>query len=364
MDETRKVEEFERLLEGAGGIADDELAGLMLLARGVAASPAAQRAQAPVMRPDFREALRSQLVQQASGTVPLALHRRVRASVQARNTKMRRSFRSVVAIAAAMLVMLVGGSVLAAAQNAVPGDALYGVKTARENLALKAVFGRVPHAGRELDLARERLAEIKILADRGVGDAQLYVGALQNMDARTLDATKLLITEFRDTKNSAVLRPLVDFAAAQRQGLQAIADAVPPAARPKTRSSIELVSAVQNRVSDVLGGCPCPAEVLTPTANAAAGTPGRVSCGCSVNPGTSPGTGGTTSSPSAQKPGTTPPTHVTDPSTAPSGPVPPVSGTGEEQQVNTIINGLLSNLGVPSPAASPVATPSAPTLLP
>ena len=361
MDDQRKIEELERLLSGGPEAADEEVNGLFLLARGLQRAADASRAATPAMRPDFRAALRTQLVEQASGVVPLALHRRVRASVGARNTTMRRSFRSVVAVAAAVVIMLVAGSLVALAQNAVPGDTLYGLKMAREDLALHAVFGRVPKAGREMALARERLDEMKTLLDRGARAQALYVRPLKDMDARTLDATKLLIIEYRDSKRSAVLQPLVRFTAAQKQGLESIVDEIPPGARPEARSAIEVLNAVQNRVQNVLGGCPCPADVLAPPTNVPKGTPGRVSCSCSATASGRTATQNNTQAAQPSQPQQNPPQQPSGPGPQPGdkGLTLDTSGVSQiDQQVNGVITGLLQDLGVSSPAPLPTVPSS------
>lgn len=359
-DETRKFEEFEALLGGGSGFSEGELGELAALAR--ALERARPAAQAPAPRPDFRAALRTRLLEEATHAVviPLPLHARVRASVAARNVRIRRSFRTVAAVAAATMVMLVGSTLVAAAQGTVPGDALYRIKRAHENIALKAVFGRVPRAQRQLELARERLEEVRILSQRGEENAALFVGALADMDARTLDATTMLINEYRKTRDNGLLGMLIAFSGAQRQGLEAIVDEIPAGAVPKTRSSIELVDAVQNRVSAVLGGCPCPAEALTPAANATPGTPGGVTCGCgATRPGSTPAPKGQSSPPAVEQPKGEDPDGGDNAEDGSTGPLPDLTDTDVEEQLNDLVNDLLENLGV-TPPPVPTAAPSLP----
>lgn len=70
-----------------------------------------------------------------------------------------------VVAAATALTMLSGGTVYAASGSA-PGDLLYPVKRAAENVSIRFKPPGVARAQAELDLARIRLAEIKILIER------------------------------------------------------------------------------------------------------------------------------------------------------------------------------------------------------
>jgi hypothetical protein len=212
-------------------------------------------------------------------------------------------------------------------------------------------------------LARERLSEIKTMLQRGVRQQELYRRPLGDMDGRTLDATRLLIVEYRATKRSSVLAPLERFANAQKQSLESIVDDLPPGARPDARSAIEVLDAVTSRVSNVLAGCPCPADVLVPPANATKGTPGAVTCSCQAAGSTRQ----STPEPRTEAQSTTPPPSQHQqpqpkPQPQPSSPGITVNPGAIDQQVNTTINGLLQDLGVqplplPTVPSSPISIP-------
>lgn len=266
MSETSEYEAFERLIGGEGVTAGGELAGMATLARALERTGGAAQSGP---RPAFRDALRAKLLDEArdSVAIPLSLPARVRASFAARDLRLRRSFRVVVATAAAVMMLLVSGAAFAVSSQSLPGQALYPMKRAREAMQLAVTFGAVPKANKQLDFARTRLAEIKALADAGETDAALYVTTLRDMDARTAAATGLLIGAFRSHGDAGVLQSLIEFAAAQSRELEAVVQVVPPAARPAARGSIEVLAAVQDRVSSVLGGCPCPADIFVPAAS-------------------------------------------------------------------------------------------------
>lgn len=351
MTERMEHQEFDRLLGSGSGFGEGELARLARLAR-------ALERNRPVLAgtsPAFREGLRTRLLQEArTGVViPLSVGARVRASVAARNARLRRSFRTVVATAAAAAMLLVSGSAFALTAGSIPGQAGYPMMLLRERLQLAATFGNVAKAHKELDFARKRFTEVQALKDAGIESTPLYVGALRNMDLKTADATARLLREFRRTGDASVLQPLVQFSLAQREGLESIFDQLPPGARPAARSSLELVTAVQNRVSDVLGGCPCPDDVFTPAGSTVTGGP--VACVCAA-PRTD-STGVPKSSPPAGSPTETTPKGDGDSDGV--NPPPPAPGVlpdlpaGIDDTVNPVIDSLLGTVG-----ASPTPLPS------
>jgi hypothetical protein len=349
MTERREHEEFDRLLGSGSGFGDDELAKLAGLARALERN----RPQIAGPAPAFRAALRNKLLEEARTDVviPLSLAARVRATVAARNARARRSFRAIVATAAAAAMLLVSGAAFAATASSIPGDTGYAVKRFREKLQLAVTFGNAGKAYKELDFARERLEEVRALKDAGVERTALYTSTFADMDQSTKDATARLIREFRSTGDESVLQPLVDFSRGQRDSLESIFDQLPPGARPSARSSLELVVAVQDRVSDVLGGCPCPEDVLVP-----AGSTTAPPCTCSTDRTDANGLprrsdqsdGGTTVQPSPP-PG--PDDHVVPPPPTNS-PLPEVEGTDVDNTVGDLLGDVIDGTPTPSPLPS------------
>src|SRR5438093_1327790 len=187
MDERTEHEQFEQLLSGRSGFAEGELAKLASLARALERTRPAPAAP----RSEFREALRTKLLEESRTAVviPLPLYARIRASIAVRDAKMRRSFRLVVATAAAVMMLLVSGAAFAASSDSLPGQALYPMKRAREGMQLAFTFGALPKAQKQLGFARERLDEVRALADAGELDTSRYISTLKDMDARTADPT-------------------------------------------------------------------------------------------------------------------------------------------------------------------------------
>src|SRR5439155_9675827 len=148
------------------------------------------------------------------------------------------------------------------------------------------------------------------------------------MDARTLDATRLLVESFRATHKTGPLNVLAQFATAQRHGLEVLIDRLPPAARPPARDSIDILQRVSDRVVGIMGGCLCPANPLLPQVSPESGSPvvpgsGPTQapvCDCSRIRGDGGGSGPVAGGPDDGGPRTSPP-PTAGPTTPPDGTV-------------------------------------------
>ncbi|MGH2725985.1 MAG: DUF5667 domain-containing protein, partial [Actinomycetota bacterium] len=233
MKPTRDEQAFAELLEGMHREAPRQLARMAALA------DALQHARPTTTPgPAFRNALRNRLVAEAAVRRPWFAG--LRESWIERNANLRRSFRFVFANAVAAVVLLAGGSLMAVAQDAVPGDWDYFAKRLHEDARLLITRAPEPRAYLQMDLATERLDEVRILINRRETNAEHYLTAFNDMDRRTLDATALLIGVFGKTADAAPLSRLTKFADAQRQGLEVLVDRLPPAARIPARDSLDI----------------------------------------------------------------------------------------------------------------------------
>ena len=257
MKSNRDEQAFADLLEGLRAEAPAEMAKLAHLAQ---ALEHVRPTTGP--SPAFRNQLRTRVLTEA------ALRRswidRVMERFAERNASMRRSFRFVFATGVAALVLLTSGAMFAVADTAVPGDWNYWAKRVHEDARLLITRAPEPRAYLQMELARERVDEIRELVNRGEQDAALYRIALNDMDARTLDATELLVGVFRRTSKTEPLSRLTKFADAQRSALEVLVAKLPPAARPPANSSLEILQTVSQRVTGIMGGCLCPANPLLP----------------------------------------------------------------------------------------------------
>ena len=356
---TRDEQAFAELLEGMQTEAPRQLARMAALA------DALQHARPTTgPSPAFRNALRNRLV--AETAVRRPWFEAVRTGWIERNARMRRSFRFVFANAVAAAMLLAGGSIMAVAQDSVPGDWDYFAKRLHEDARLLVTRAPEPRADLQMQLARTRLNEVRELINRSDTNVDHYTTALNDMDFRTLDATKLLISFYGDTSDRIPLDRLMKFAVAQRQGLEVLVDKLPAGARPQARDSIDILERVSERVTGIMGGCLCPANPLVPGQNPPAvsgggtGTAGPQAplCPCSDfrgddEPDEDPSAIGDPNDPGTTPPPTTPPTENPD---APIDlPELPVVGDDVDDLVNDLIDELLEPL---EPIVGPVPLPT------
>jgi hypothetical protein len=356
MKPTRDEQAFAELLDGLRQDAPSDMARFARLAVALE-----HVRPSPTPTPDFRNALRNRLI--AEATAGVSWFDRAAEAWTERNAALRRNFKMVFATAVAAIVLLAGGSVFALARNAVPGDWDYFAKRLHENARLVITREPVARAFLEIDFARERLDEVRILVDRGQQSSNPYFVALNDMDARTLDATRLLVESFRQTHRIGPLNVLSQFATAQRHGLEVLIDRLPPAARPPARDSIDILQRVSDRVVGIMGGCPCPANPLLPQVSPETGSP--VVPGV---PGQAPvcdctrirGEGGTDQpvaggpAPNHRKPKPNPGPATPPPDGTVDGTIDTVVGTvnGTTTDVNKVIDDALKNVPLPVPTVS------------
>ncbi|MFP5309737.1 MAG: DUF5667 domain-containing protein [Actinomycetes bacterium] len=335
--EADRVEELARLLDGeieaAGATAG--VRSLLLLAETV-------REETVLERPseEFRASLRDRILAEAA-TFPVvapAVERSpsVRERLDGSVGRLRSSAR--VAVATATASGLIGAAgVAAAAQAALPGDVLYGVKQATEQLRVAMAEDGVEAGRVRLQLAHERLTELEEGRDRlAAGDA---VALLDRMDDHSHAGAESLLDAIARTGDEEVAALLREFAENQRTRLSVLRDELAIEVRPRADASLELLRRidVQLGAATVLE-CDCAEGTTTSATGPGAATtvvaPGQGpavtagDCGCIE-------VGAATATP--RDPGTraTDPTSTSDgasgddgPAPAPTAPTTPTTPTG------------------------------------
>jgi hypothetical protein len=174
----------------------------------------------PVMREQFRKELRGRLMSEAVAV--LAPHPR------------RFSFPAILrpALAAAAILVLVLAGATSAAASSLPGDPLYAVKRASEDVRLALTFDDVARTKLLSDLTDRRLEELAEIAKKRPSSAptatQEYADAVNNF-ADALD--KLRGADSEDKRNLA--QDLAEAARAKHKAaLDAVKEQLPADARP------------------------------------------------------------------------------------------------------------------------------------
>lgn len=159
-------------------------------------------------------------------------------------------------LAALLLVVAVSGSTAYAAESAVPGDLLYGVKTGvNEPVALAFSVSAQSKAQTHAAIAEERLAEAEALASKGTLTATTSVQLADSFAANAADASDLIASIApRDPAAASALRATFSQAvAAHASTLLARGDAATDTVR------IASGNLVRNAIAATIGGAVRPA---------------------------------------------------------------------------------------------------------
>jgi hypothetical protein len=279
--------------------------------------------------PAFRAATRARLVAMAAvrspAPVPASPLQRLLAARAPDAAPARWRTRLTAGIAGAALTVTALASLVAVADGARPGDALYGLKRGTEQTQL-ALAGEA-RGQTLLDFAGSRLDELAALVGPSDGmvsaagaDPGLVLETLRTMDEQTTGGAAWLTDRAVETVDTGPLDHLAQWAAGQSADLAGLQDLVPDAAAEAVGQSLALLVDVGGRAdgleaafacpggpsvdgTDDLGPlpAPCPAPVTTPPTTSGGTDPGTGSA--------EPGAGTTAPEPTPGVP-TAPPTAV------------------------------------------------------
>lgn len=352
-------EAFARMLEGAQAPHSIDAQRMRALVQALERARPAQTGPSPMFASALRERLAEEagVVAEAQAAARVSIATRAAIWLQAKNEAWRRSFRVVAATGMAAMMLAGTSAAFATAQNALPGQWNYSLKRAGEAARMSVTRGDLPRGYAKLDIARERLDEVRALAASGNRDAAIYVAVLGDMDAATIDASELLVEASREGAGLTPLRRLASFTTAQRLRLEGLVVDVPPGARPAARDSLATLVLLGDRVQNVIEGCPCPGnplEVVTSSGTQTSGLP------CSCESGTS-GRPGSSDQPQAVDDPQPQPSGSGSPSPEPSTGTDLVPGTDADDPANGAVdqvNDILDGLGLPTVSPSPLPLPS------
>lgn len=248
--ERDRIEELAQLLDGdlRADAASRHVTSLLELSQAV-------RDEVVLERPDpaFRAALRAELIE-AVESAPLPLMARVRDAIWERGARIKRSAK--LATASATASMMIGSmGVAAAAQSAVPGDTLYGVKSATESLRFAFASGLEETGRLHLTMAQERLDELTEGLDRM--SSEQVIDTLTRMDASSESGAEALLAAFAERPSLEILDDLQAFTARQRTVLSRLFGQLPMETRPYAERSLELLGLIDASVATAAENCDC-----------------------------------------------------------------------------------------------------------
>ncbi|MEU5937824.1 DUF5667 domain-containing protein [Micromonospora sp. NPDC047548] len=250
----RRAARFAQLLDEANGArrhhvrsrADDQLTALVAVGQRLVAERPAVEVDAK-----FRTGLRAMLVataerqgmDAAAGTTPAggteaAARGSLLGAVTARQVRARGAI--LVGIAAGAVAV---SGISAASEDAVPGDALYGMKRSTERAQLALASSDLSRGQLFLDFARTRLNEAGALR----GDLAGFGAVMDDMDADTRQGVRLLTTTAAQRSDPAGLDAVNTFVTGQRKAVGGLLDGATRAERDRTRRSLALLDAIHTR---------------------------------------------------------------------------------------------------------------------
>ncbi|MDG4804504.1 DUF5667 domain-containing protein [Micromonospora sp. WMMD980] len=275
----RRAERFAQLLDEANGgrrhhvrsRADGELTALVAVGRRLTV----ERPTVDV-DPGFRTGLRAMLVATAERegvTAATASGAGLRGALLPAITGRRARARGAILVGVAAGAIALSG-ISAASENALPGDALYGMKRSTERAQLALANSDISRGQLFLDFARTRLDEAASVRHDRLG----FSAVLDDMDADTRQGVRLLTTVAAQRSDPTALDAVDTFLAGQRRVVSGLLDRPDHADRDRTRRSLALLDAAGRRAdalreaiacglpapaaSDTLGPAPstCPGE--------------------------------------------------------------------------------------------------------
>ncbi|WP_211351328.1 DUF5667 domain-containing protein [Saccharothrix variisporea] len=169
--------------------------------------------------------------------------------------------RLAIALAAALcLVFSLAGMSLLLSRDALPGDALYGVKRTAESASLGLTFGEESKGYKRLEFAAARVAEMETLADRyrdsGGGPLGGYLTALTDFDADAAAGSRVLAAHGSNS-DQRTLSGLRDWALSQTTRLGDLRGRLPAEASARAGTSLELLDRIAKRAADLSARTAC-----------------------------------------------------------------------------------------------------------
>ncbi|WFE51617.1 DUF5667 domain-containing protein [Micromonospora sp. WMMD1155] len=258
----RRAERFAQLLDEANGArrhhvrsrVDGRLAPLVAVGQRLSVDPPAVE-----VNPEFRTGLRAMLLATAErdglGATPAAgepatttTRGRLLPAVTARRARARGAI--LVGIAAGAIAV---SGISAASENAVPGDALYGMKRSTERAQLALASSDISRGQLFLDFARTRLGEAAKLRGDRIG----YSAVLDDMDADTRQGVRLLTSAAVQRADPGSLDTLNTFVSGQRRAVSGLLDGTTRAERERTQRSLLLLDSIRERSDSLRAAIAC-----------------------------------------------------------------------------------------------------------
>lgn len=249
----KRAEEFSAMVEDASAaqLRDTgkhaDLVPLVGLVTSLRSQPA------PEARPEFVAGLRERLMLAAE----TALVPDTAAQVVARQPAPRRTRRErrVAAAIGGFAIVSASASMSVAAQSALPGDTLYPLKRAIENIHEKVSQGADDKGTTMLDNASSRLDEVDELSRSGAQDPQVIAETLEEFSAQAVEASDVLLGDFEQTGRLSSIAELRDFTASSIDALERLESLVPVEVRAVLIQAREVLDEIDRQATSLCPAC-------------------------------------------------------------------------------------------------------------
>jgi hypothetical protein len=242
----RRADEFQVLVDRQqpGDIADAQLRDLLLLVESL------QDIEPVMPRADFSSSLRERLMV-AAETELVSTGAAAKLAMPPRRTKRERRIAAAVGGFA-----LVGAStgLAAAAQTALPGDALYPLKRAIENAHTGLTMGDEAKGSTLLSSAQDRLDELTQLSARG-DDPAAMSQTLGDFTDQATQASDLLLADYAQSGHSDSIAELRDFTATSLDSLADLAPQVDGDAHDALIHAANVLTQIDAAAEDACASC-------------------------------------------------------------------------------------------------------------
>ena len=240
---TKRAEEFDAAVSGraAQDSLRPELAELLEVVgamRGI---------DAPAPRPDFVTSLRERLLEEAE----TALTRDAVLTLPPRRKGRERRL----AVAASAFV-LVGGTagMAAAAQDALPGDALYPIKRGIETAQTDLSRGQESKGQHLLDQAGSRLHEVEALLAADAAGPQVEA-TLDDFAGQATEGSQLLLDSYGDQQDPATVDQVRDFTSSSMDDLAALAQLAPTDLQGSFQQAAGVLRHIDEQAASACASC-------------------------------------------------------------------------------------------------------------
>jgi hypothetical protein len=217
-------------------------------------------------RPEFSAELRHRLMEQAAAraaTTPTVVRSTPDSSddppggedVDATVTVIRpRHGRRIRLVASTAALVLLGGGIgsAAAAQQAMPGETLYGVKRSIENVSTNVSVGDDSRGRRDLEHAMTRLNEVQQLAENG-GSVGTISATLDDFSAQAKKGVSRMVAAYQQDGDKSSITYITTFITDARQALGELAPKLPP---ESLKSGVEALATIEQLARNTTVACP------------------------------------------------------------------------------------------------------------